>query len=106
MTTGSQVRGNQLISTMESMYSGENVLIVSPDSEVLSVIEAALVDEAPDKSLPEHARFAFKNAEVRPLKPFVQPRTLLVTGQTKNEVFLTRLHSCYVCLYTKSRVHA
>ncbi|KAJ1395470.1 histidine phosphatase superfamily, partial [Ochromonadaceae sp. CCMP2298] len=36
------VRGNQLLSTIESMYSGENVAVVSPDSEVLSVLFAAL----------------------------------------------------------------
>jgi len=80
------VRGNQLVSTMESMYSGENVLIVSPDSENLSVLEAALEDEDPDTSLPRHARFAFKNGEVRPLTAIVKPPTTLATGQTQEEV--------------------
>jgi hypothetical protein len=28
------VRSNQLVSSMESMYSGENILIISPDSDV------------------------------------------------------------------------
>ena len=55
------VRANQLVSTIESMYSGENVVIIAPDSENLSVLQAALADENPDASLPKHARFAMKN---------------------------------------------
>lgn len=79
------VRGNQLVSTIESMHSGENVLIISPDSENLSILEAALEDANPDSSLLRHARFAFKNAEVRPLHPNVVARTTLATGQTQEE---------------------
>lgn len=71
---------------MESMYSGENVLIISPDSEVLSVLQAAVADDDPDQSLPKHARYAFKIAEVRALTPKVKVRTLLATGQTAQEV--------------------
>jgi hypothetical protein len=70
---------------MESMYSGENVLIVSPDSDVLSIISAALSDENPDAALPKHAAFSFKNAEIRPLVPLVKVPTTLATGQTKEE---------------------
>lgn len=79
------VRGNQLVSTMESMYSGENILIVSPDSENLSILSAALYNEDPDKSLPIHAQFSFKNGEIRRLVPFVKLRETLVTGQTQAE---------------------
>ena len=79
------VRGNQLVSTIESMYSGENVLIVSPDSDNLSVLEAALSSEDPDETLLHHAQFAFKNGEVRFLRPVVKARELLVTGQTQSE---------------------
>jgi len=76
-----------LISSIESGHSGENVLIISPDSDVLSVIQSALSDETPDASLPRHARFAFQNAEIRALNPVVKEPTLLATGQTQEEVY-------------------
>lgn len=79
------VRMNQLVSTIESMYSNENVVIVSPDSELLSVLEAASHNEDPDSTLPNHAQFAFRNGEVRVFKPFVKVSTLLSTGQTPEE---------------------
>ena len=68
------VRENQLVST-----------IVSPDSDNLSVLEAALSSEDPDETLLHHAQFAFKNGEVRFLRPVVKARELLVTGQTQSE---------------------
>ena len=70
---------------MESMYSGENIVIISPDSDNLSILQAALFDENPDTSLPKHSRFWFKNGEVRELKSLVKPIELLVTGQTYEE---------------------
>eukprot|EP01036_Dinobryon_divergens_P039688 gene39688-52354_t len=79
------VRVNQLISTIESMYSGENVVIISPDSEVLSIISAAIHDENPDESLLTHYKYSFKNGEVRPFDPLIKPRELLATGQTRAE---------------------
>lgn len=79
------VRANQLVSTMESMYSGENIVIISPDSDNLSVLQAALFDDNPDLSLPKHSRFSFKNGEVRELQSLVKPTELLVTGQTQME---------------------
>ena len=79
------VRSNQLVATIESMYSGENVIIVSPDSDNLSILSAALIDENPDQSLPLHARFWFSNGEVRKLEPKIVPSKLLVTGQTVEE---------------------
>ena len=79
------VRANQLVSTMESMYSGENIVIISPDSDNLSILQAALSDEYPDLSLPKHSRFSFKNGEVRELVSTVKPTELLVTGQTQAE---------------------
>lgn len=66
-------RDNQLLSTIETMYSGENVLIVSPDSDVLSILMAALNSEEPDSDLPKHGEFQFENAEFRKLIPFVKP---------------------------------
>ena len=79
------VRANQLVSTIESMYSGENVVIIAPDSDNLSVLQAALADENPDQSLPKHARFAMKNGDVRRLEYVVKPSELTVTGQTEQE---------------------
>lgn len=70
---------------MESMYSGENIVIISPDSDNLSILQAALIDENPDQSLPKHSRFWFKNGEVRELTSLVKPTELLVTGQTQDE---------------------
>lgn len=82
------VRGNQLLSTIEGMYSGENVVVVSPDSDVLSILQAAMSDENPDQSLPTHSRFHYNNAEFHRLEPLVKPSTLLVTGQTQEEAKL------------------
>lgn len=79
------VRANQLLSTVESMYSGENVVIVSPDSDVLSVLEAALSDENPDVAIPFHAKYHYNTGEYRILHPMVKPSELLVTGQTQDE---------------------
>jgi len=77
---------NQLVSTVESLYSGENVVIVAPDSEILSVLQAALSSETPDTALPKHAVFAFKNGEVRLLQPLIKPPTVLAaSGLTQNE---------------------
>lgn len=97
------VRGNQLVSTIESMHSGENVLIISPDSENLSILEAALEDANPDSSLLRHARFAFKNAEVRPLHPNVVARTTLATGQTQEEVHFHSNLDCVVSMFINYR---
>eukprot|EP01035_Chromulina_nebulosa_P018499 gene18499-24216_t len=55
------------------------------DSEILSILQAALYDENPDQSLPFHARFHYSNGELRVIKPVVKPRELLVTGQTQSE---------------------
>jgi broad specificity phosphatase PhoE len=79
------VRINQLVSSIESMYSGENVAIVSPDSEVLSVLEAVLSSDNPDNALRHHFQHSFRNGEARFLQPYIQPPTLLASGQTQNE---------------------
>ena len=82
------VRIRQLISTIEGMYSGENVVVISPDSEILSILEAALHDGIPDKTLLTHFKYAYKNGEYRLLQPFVQPvdPILVTTGQTQNDI--------------------
>ena len=79
------VRMNQLISSVESFYSGEDVLVVAPDSDILSVLVAALSNEDPDAELPCHAKYYFANGEVKRLQPIIKPPTNLVTGQTVEE---------------------
>ena len=44
------VRVNQLVSTLEGLYSGENVLIMSPDEEIL--VSYRLFDNEPDRAYP------------------------------------------------------
>lgn len=79
------VRDNQLISSIETSHGGEQVLIIAPDSDVLSVIMAALSDANPDSVLPSHAKFSFQNAEIKLLNPVVKEPTTLATGQTRDE---------------------
>lgn len=80
------VRMNQLVSTIESLYSGENVVIIAPDSENLSVLQAALSSETPDESLPQHSVYAYKNGETRLLQPLVVPPSVLaISGLTQTE---------------------
>jgi broad specificity phosphatase PhoE len=86
------VRGNQLVSTIESMYSGENVVIVSPDSENLSILMAALSSEEVDNALRHHAtNFPFRNGEWRKVNPLVVPPKVLYSGQTIEEADINRL---------------
>lgn len=80
------VRGRQLLSTFESLYSGEQVLVVSPDSDILSILSAALTSPDPDAALPTHfKKFAFANGQVRRLDPLVVALETLPTGQTQDE---------------------
>ena len=79
------VRGRQLLSTFESLYSGEQVLVVSPDSEILSILTAALTSPDPDAAIPTHFKYSFKNGEVRRLEALIVPPTTLATGQTQAE---------------------
>lgn len=79
------VRGNQILSTLEGLYSGENIVVVSPDSEFLSIMEAAMANESPDTSLPNHSQFYFNNGETRMLRPFIKPNEKLYAGNTFEE---------------------
>ncbi|GLI70275.1 hypothetical protein VaNZ11_015207, partial [Volvox africanus] len=57
------VRMRQALSITETQYFGEDVLFVSPDSDCLSVLQAAVLGV----DLRNHRRFAFRPGEVRPL---------------------------------------
>jgi len=55
------VRGRQVLSICETQYRGADILIVSPDSDNLSILQAALLGV----DLRQHNRFASKAGEVR-----------------------------------------
>lgn len=55
------VRVRQLLSKLETQYSGERIVIIAPDSHSLSVLQAALMDV----DLHEHSRFNFAPGEIR-----------------------------------------
>ena len=58
------VRVRQLLSLLETQYLGESVVIVSPDSDNLSVLQAAVLGV----DLRQHHAFAFAPGEVRQLE--------------------------------------
>lgn len=58
------VRVRQLMSITETQYSGSDVLIVSPDSDNLSVLQAAVLGF----DLRSHRDFAFAPGEARELQ--------------------------------------
>lgn len=57
-------RARQLLSITETQYSGEDVVIISPDSDNLSILQAAVLGV----DLRQHTRFAFSPGEVRQLQ--------------------------------------
>lgn len=61
------VRVRQLISKLETQYFGQDILIVSPDSDILSIWQAA-VSGFP---LRQHMTFGYSSGEVRRVKELV-----------------------------------
>uniref|UniRef100_A0A6V2TEN6 Uncharacterized protein n=1 Tax=Heterosigma akashiwo TaxID=2829 RepID=A0A6V2TEN6_HETAK len=59
------VRVRQAISITETQYNGEDVIFIADDSDVLSVLQAALTGV----DLREHKQFYFENGEIRRLEP-------------------------------------
>lgn len=55
------VRVRQLLSKLETQYLGESIVVIAPDSDLLSILECALMDEP----LSQHRKFAFKPGDVR-----------------------------------------
>ena len=53
--------GLQVMSITETQYSGESVIIISPDSDNLSILQAALLG----LDLRQHKEFAFQPGEVK-----------------------------------------
>ncbi|XP_051123310.1 uncharacterized protein LOC127246122 [Andrographis paniculata] len=64
------VRVTQLMSILETQYSGDTVVIVSPDSDNLTVLQAGLVG----LDLRRHMDLAFEPGEVRMVDPSSVPR--------------------------------
>jgi broad specificity phosphatase PhoE len=62
------VRVRQLISKLETQYQGETIVVVAPDSDVLSILQCALYNEP----LTMHRdQFAYAPGEVRKIMPVV-----------------------------------
>lgn len=64
------VRVRQLLSKLETQYNGDTIVVVAPDSDLLSVLECALRNEP----LSEHAKFEYAPGEVRKVTAVVVPR--------------------------------
>lgn len=62
------VRVRQLLSKLETQYYGENIVIVSPDSDPLSILQAALTG----RDLRFHHDFEYAPGELREVQELVQ----------------------------------
>lgn len=62
------VRVRQLISKLETQYFGENIVVISPDSDTLSVWQATVMGQ----QLSEHPGFAYVPGEIRKVRELVQ----------------------------------
>ena len=62
------VRVRQLLSKLETQYYGENIILVSPDSDTLSILQAALTG----KDLRFHHDFEYAPGELREVQELVQ----------------------------------
>ncbi|KAG2445325.1 hypothetical protein HYH02_008791 [Chlamydomonas schloesseri] len=58
------VRMRQVLSITETQYFGDDILLIAPDSDCLSVLQAAVLGV----DLRQHRRYAFRPGEVRPLQ--------------------------------------
>eukprot|EP00953_Heterococcus_sp_UTEX-ZZ885_P028002 14959-Heterococcus_DN1.PRE.2 len=58
------VRVRQLMSKLETQYSGEDIVLVSPDSDCLSILQAFVLGE---DFFGLHSKFFIRSGEVRPL---------------------------------------
>jgi broad specificity phosphatase PhoE len=64
------VRVRQLMSKLETQYFGDDIVIIAPDSDLLSVLECALVNEP----LTNHRKFSYNPGEIRKISPVIVPR--------------------------------
>ena len=59
----------QVMSICETQWSGANIVLISPDSDNLSVLQAGILGI----DLRQHHKFAFAPGEVRPLVTADEP---------------------------------
>lgn len=64
------VRVRQLMSKLETQYNGETIVVIAPDSDLLSVLECALRNEP----LTQHAKFEYSPGELRKVDAVVVPK--------------------------------
>jgi broad specificity phosphatase PhoE len=64
------VRVRQLVAKLETQYSGEEILVVAPDSDTLSVLQAVLTNVP----LQQHRDLRFAPGELRRIVPVVVER--------------------------------
>jgi broad specificity phosphatase PhoE len=64
------VRVRQLMSKLETQYFGEDIVVIAPDSDLLSVLECALCNEP----LTDHRKFSYAPGELRKISPVIVPR--------------------------------
>ncbi|KAI0566633.1 Histidine phosphatase [Gracilaria domingensis] len=78
------VRVTQLLNKLETQYFGENIIIVSPDSDPLSILQATMTGQ----DLTTHHQFEYQPGEVRKVKelvtddygkPIIQPQTFILS---------------------------
>lgn len=65
------VRVRQLLAKLETQYSGDQILVVAPDSDTLTVLEASLSN----RPLTEHRDLRYSPGELRRIEPVVVKRT-------------------------------
>ncbi|KAG5153740.1 hypothetical protein JHK82_011709 [Glycine max] len=73
------VRVTQLMSILETQYSGDTVIIVSPDSDNLTILQAGLIG----LDLRRHRELSFAPGEVR----FVDPNDIPVYKQPASAIY-------------------
>lgn len=64
------MRVRQLLSKLETQYIGDEILVIAPDSDTLSILESAVVN----KPLTHHTDLAYAPGEFRKITPTVIDR--------------------------------
>eukprot|EP00178_Gracilaria_changii_P020929 TRINITY_DN615_c0_g1_i1.p1 TRINITY_DN615_c0_g1~~TRINITY_DN615_c0_g1_i1.p1 ORF type:complete len:374 (-),score=39.88 TRINITY_DN615_c0_g1_i1:64-1185(-) len=97
------VRVTQLLNKLETQYFGENIIIVSPDSDPLSILQATMTGQ----DLIHHHQLEYAPGEVRKVKELVLDMFRKTIIEPHNIVFLGNLmrlwelrdpNRCYVYL--------
>ncbi len=73
-----QTSGVQVMSICETQWTNNNVIIISPDSDNLSILQAGVLGI----DLRRHHDFAFAPGEVRPLQMAAEPTAVVSRSYT------------------------